>query len=676
MQNKLLKSVFGHDDFRPGQDEIVSAILNKKDVLAIMPTGGGKSLCYQYPALKMDGLTIVISPLIALMRDQVSALEATGVPAGFISSAQSEDELSAVYARLEAQELKLLYLAPERLANPGTRLMLANLNPVLLAIDEAHCVSEWGHDFRPDYLRLGELRRALGVPSAAFTATADPRTRKEIHARLFDNGEVAEFLFGFDRPNIHLRFEAKDKPRKQVLDFLAERKGQSGIIYCATRSKCETLALALHSEGYNATHYHAGLEREERQAAEITFQQQDDVIMVATVAFGMGIDKPDTRFVVHADLPKSIESYYQEIGRAGRDGAAADTLTLYSGEDIRLRRMQIDEGLANATRKNFDHERLNAILGLADAQTCRRQKLLAFFGETNDPCGNCDVCAAPPDCFDATEPVQMALSAILRTGERFGTGYIIDILLGAKTAKISSNGHDTLPTYGIGAEFSKQEWQGIFRQLMGLDLLRPEVTRHGALRLSNAARVVLRGEERITLRKEEFRKLPVAQKVKSLVAEEDESLFSALRAKRKELAENQKVPAYVVFQDAVLIEMINKKPATLDDFSKLAGVGAKKLKRYGDLFLEVLNEEAPKLHPVRRKIAGRSTSAIFDALLEIAIEYEKGESGLDKPLYCAPSMIRKIAEHNPKSLDALERLIGEKRAERFGSKFLDVLHSN
>ena len=389
----LLKSVFGHDSYRPGQEEIVDAVIAGKNVLAIMPTGGGKSLCFQLPALKMDGLTIVISPLIALMRDQVAALRAMGVEAAAISSAHSDEELAQTYAGLQSGKTKLLYLAPERLANPGTRLMLSKLRPVLLAVDEAHCVSEWGHDFRPDYLRIDELRRALGVPLAAFTATADPHTRTEICKKIFDEDEVEEFLFGFDRPNIFLRFEAKNKPRAQVLQFLKDRKGQSGIIYCATRAKCETLALALTAEGHKAMHYHAGMEREARKSAEDIFQREDSIIMVATVAFGMGIDKPDIRFVIHADLPKSIESYYQEIGRAGRDGAPADTLTLYSFEDIRLRRMQIDEGLADPERKDFDHKRLNAVLGLAEAQSCRRQKLLAFFGEDIAPCGHCDICA-------------------------------------------------------------------------------------------------------------------------------------------------------------------------------------------------------------------------------------------------------------------------------------------
>ncbi|MGC1487416.1 MAG: ATP-dependent DNA helicase RecQ, partial [Albidovulum sp.] len=400
---ELLASVFGFSAFRPGQAEIVEAVFEGRNTLAIMPTGGGKSLCFQLPALLRDGVTVVISPLIALMRDQVRALREVGVEAGALTSGNTEEETEDVFAALDDGRLRLLYMAPERLASGGTLNLLRRIGTNLIAVDEAHCVSQWGHDFRPDYLRIGELRRALNVPLAAFTATADEETRAEIITRLFDGTEPSTFLRGFDRPNIHLAFDVKDQPRRQILGFADARRGQSGIIYTATRAKTETLAQALREAGHSACHYHAGMEAEGRREVEVRFQREDGLIVVATVAFGMGIDKPDIRWVAHADLPKSIESYYQEIGRAGRDGAPAETLTLYGPEDIRLRRTQIDEGLAPMERKEADHTRLNALLGLAEATGCRRQQLLGYFGETSGPCGTCDLCDTPPEVFDGTD---------------------------------------------------------------------------------------------------------------------------------------------------------------------------------------------------------------------------------------------------------------------------------
>ncbi|MEO5621561.1 MAG: ATP-dependent DNA helicase RecQ, partial [Cypionkella sp.] len=441
----LLHSVFGFTAYRQGQEEIVDAVLAGQNTLAIMPTGGGKSLCFQLPALCRDGVTVVISPLIALMRDQVRALREAGVEAGALTSGNTEEETEEVFAKLDAGVLKLLYMAPERLASAATVPMLRRINCSMIAVDEAHCVSQWGHDFRPDYLRIGELRRTLDVPLAAFTATADEETRAEIVTRLFGGVPPATFLRGFDRPNIHLAFAVKDSPREQILRFAGARRGQSGIVYCGTRAKTETLAQALRAEAHAACFYHGGMEAEARRRVEIRFQQEDGLIVVATVAFGMGIDKPDIRWVAHADLPKSIEGYYQEIGRAGRDGAPAETLTLYGPDDIRLRRSQIDEGLAPPERKDADHGRLNALLGLAEAVACRRQVLLGYFGEASEPCGNCDLCARPAQVFDATDAVRKALSAMLRTGEWFGAGHLIDILTGNATAKVREKGHDALP---------------------------------------------------------------------------------------------------------------------------------------------------------------------------------------------------------------------------------------
>ncbi|HEX9859000.1 MAG TPA: ATP-dependent DNA helicase RecQ, partial [Paracoccaceae bacterium] len=487
----LLSSVFGFAAFRPGQEEIVDAVLAGRNILAIMPTGGGKSLCFQLPALCREGVTVVISPLIALMRDQVRSLREAGVEAGALTSGNTEEETESVFAALDEGRLRLLYMAPERLASAATLPMLRRIGTRMIAVDEAHCVSQWGHDFRPDYLRIGDLRRSLGVPLAAFTATADEETRAEIVARLFDGAAPETFLRGFDRPNIHLAFAVKDSPRTQILGFAGGRKGQSGIVYCATRAKTETLAQALREAGHAACHYHGGMDPEERRRVEVRFQQEDGLIVVATIAFGMGIDKPDIRWVAHADLPKSIEGYYQEIGRAGRDGAAAETLTLYGPDDIRLRRSQIDEGLAPPDRKAADHGRLNALLGLAEAVGCRRQVLLGYFGEASGPCGNCDICDRPAVLFDATDAVRKALSAILRTGEWFGAGHLTDILTGNATAKVRERGHDQLPTFAVGRDLSKPAWGAVFRQMMGRDLVRPDPERHGALRMTEAARPIL-----------------------------------------------------------------------------------------------------------------------------------------------------------------------------------------
>lgn len=671
----LLRDIFGFDGFRPGQQEIVEAVTQSENVLAIMPTGGGKSLCFQMPALLREGVTVVISPLIALMRDQVRALQELGVGAGALTSGNTPEETDAVWEGLEAGTLKLLYMAPERLASGGVAGMLRRVGVSLIAVDEAHCVSQWGHDFRPDYLRIGELRRALDVPLAAFTATADAETQAEIVQKLFAGVPPRTFLHGFDRPNIHLSFAAKNAPRAQILNFAEARKGQSGIVYCGTRAKTEGLAKALRDAGHVALFYHGGMDAEDRRIAERRFQQEDGLIVVATVAFGMGIDKPDIRWVAHADLPKSIEAYYQEIGRAGRDGAPAETMTLFGPDDIRLRRSQIDEGLAPPERRTADHARLNGLLGLAEALVCRRVNLLAYFGENEVTCGRCDLCDSPAEIFDGTTAVRKALSAMLRTEEWFGSGHLIDILLGNETEKVRERGHTNLPTYGVGTEYDKREWQAVFRQMMGHDLVRPDAERHGALRMTDAALPILRGEAQISLRRDSIRAANATRRpaVKAMVSDEDAPLLSALKAKRRGLAETARVPAYIIFNDRSLIEMAEKRPDTLDAMARIGGVGAKKLESYGRAFLDVINGSSEGMHPNRRKLAGREAGNIYDRLLEVQADLARGVHGTDKPLTCSASLLAKVAQLHSPDGSALERLLGEKRAERFGPAFLDVL---
>ncbi|MDG1678463.1 MAG: DNA helicase RecQ [Tateyamaria sp.] len=671
----LLRDVFGFDDFRPGQEEIVEAVARGENTLAIMPTGGGKSLCFQLPALMQDGVTVVISPLIALMRDQVRALQASGVAAGALTSGNSPEETEMVWNALQQRKLKLLYITPERLSAGSSLGMLRNIGVSMIAVDEAHCISQWGHDFRPDYLRIGELRRTLNVPLAAFTATADEESRVEIVEKLFDGVRPRTFLHGFDRPNIHLAFTVKNSPRTQILNFVNARKGQSGIIYCGTRAKTETLALGLREVGHASIYYHGGMDGEDRRIAERRFQQEDGLIVVATVAFGMGIDKPDIRWVAHADLPKSVESYYQEIGRAGRDGHPAETLTLFGPEDIKLRRSQIDEGLAPAERRMADHARLNALLGLAEALECRRKTLLNYFGETKVNCNHCDLCQNPPEVFDGTTAVRKALSAMLRTEERFGSGHLIDILLGNETEKIRQRAHTKLPTFGIGKEYTRVQWQTVFRQMMGHDLVRPDADRYGALRMTDAALPILRGLASIDLRRDTIKAAVRRPTVTSMLSEEQAPLLSALKAKRRGLAEVANVPAYIIFPDRTLIEMAERRPKNLDQMARVNGVGAKKLQNFGEAFLKVINNEVEPLHPTRRKLAGRKCGALFDKLMKVQTDLARGSDGTGKPLSCSASQLAKVAQLRPDDNVAIERVLGDRKAERFGSAFLDVLRN-
>ena len=669
----LLNDVFGFNNFRPGQGEIIDAVTSGENVLAIMPTGGGKSLCFQLPALLNDGLTVVISPLIALMRDQVRGLQAAGVAAGAITSGNTQEETDMVFSQIGSGDLKLLYVAPERLNSSRIQNILRKSNVNSIAVDEAHCVSQWGHDFRPDYLNIGKLRRSLGVPLSAFTATADNDTQQEIIERLFDGVTPKTFLRGFDRPNIFLSFLPKDKPRSQIMDFVQRRKGQSGIVYCGTRAKTETLSQALKDAGYISCYYHGGMASDDRRAVESRFAIEESLIVVATLAFGMGVDKPDIRWVVHADLPKSIESYYQEIGRAGRDGGRAETLTLYGADDIRFRRNQIDEGFAPAPRKSADHGRLNALLGLAEALKCRRLNLLGYFGESDIKCGNCDLCDSPPETFDGTQPVRKALSAILRTDQYFGAGHLIDILLGNFTEKIGSHGHENLPTFGVGKELSRVKWQAIFRQMMGHDLIRPDAERYGALRMTEKALPILRGEQSITLRLDTINSAKGNRSVKTLISDEHAPMLTALKAKRRALAETAGVPAYIIFNDKTLIDMAQRRPLNLDEMSRINGVGTKKLENFGNIFLAVINGEVDHMHPRRRKLAGAQEGELYDLLVEVQSKLSRGAIGVDKPMSCSASLLSKIAKLKPRSLNEMSKIIGAQKTDRFGVAFLDVL---
>jgi ATP-dependent DNA helicase RecQ len=594
---KILHDVFGFPSFREGQEEIVRAVLAGEDVLAVMPTGAGKSLCFQLPTLAREGLTLVVSPLIALMRDQVTALRHFGIEAGSLNSANDQDENRRVVDAVRDRRMRILYASPERLANTSTTEWLARSGVNLLAIDEAHCVSQWGHDFRPEYAMLGEVRQRLGnVQTIALTATADVATRGDIMHRLFEE-EPRLFIHGFDRPNLRLAMQSKENSKRQLFGFLDKHRHESGIVYCSSRDATERLADSLSQAGYRALPYHAGMHQQDRAKNQDIFLQEDGVVMVATVAFGMGIDKPDVRFVAHAALPKSIEAYYQEIGRAGRDGAPADTLTLYGLDDMRLRRLQIEESDAADEQKRVERQRLNALVALCEAPRCRRQTLLAYFGETTEPCGNCDLCIDGVMSFDGTIEAQKILSAIVRTGERFGTEHLISILTGEATDSIRRFGHDKLKTFGVGGDRSKQEWRSLLRQIYAAGLIGLELAEYGRWTLTDRGVAVLKGQEKIELRSDvlmkpsERRRRRGRMEAESVVPSDDPLLLD-LKALRTRLAKEEGVPAYVIFSDRSLIDMAAKRPVTSRAFGEIHGVGQAKLDRYADAFLEVLKAHA------------------------------------------------------------------------------------
>ncbi|MHA6688355.1 DNA helicase RecQ [Mesorhizobium sp. A556] len=591
----ILKAVYGYDAFRGPQATIVEHVVAGNNAFVLMPTGGGKSLCYQIPAMARPGVGLVVSPLIALMADQVTALRQAGVKAAALNSDLQGDERNALWRDIASGALDLLYVAPETLLRPDVLERLGQVKLSLIAIDEAHCLSQWGHDFRPSYRQLDALVRLFpDTPRMALTATADAPTRAEILA-LLQIDESDAFIAGFDRPNIRYAIQEKDNPRSQLKRFLKGHDGESGIVYCLSKRKTEETAAWLCSQGYDALPYHGGMDKADRAANQARFQLDEAVVMVATIAFGMGIDKPDVRFVAHVDLPGSIEAYYQETGRAGRDGLPSDTLMLYGHEDIALRSRFIEESDAPEQRKRTERQKLDALLGLAETAGCRRRVLLSYFGDDCEPCGNCDTCAEPPQLFDGTIAAQKALSCIHRTGERFGQGYIVDVLLGVEDERIANFGHDRISTYGIGKEHDKRVWRAILRQLIALRLIDVDLAGHGGLAISEGGRQFLREKPTLMLRvpppsRTVREKGASRNQAATALPEADQALFQALREKRREIARTQNVPPYVIFHDKTLIELAAARPASRAQMAGVPGVGETKLDRYGPAFLAVIAE--------------------------------------------------------------------------------------
>ena len=589
----ILQTTYGYPAFRGQQEAAIGQVVAGGHAFVLMPTGGGKSLCYQIPALCREGVGIVVSPLIALMQDQVAALRELGIRAAAIHSGQSATEVAITMQAMREGSLDLVYVAPERLLMDAFMDFLRTIRIALFAIDEAHCVSQWGHDFRPHYVQLAVLAEAFpDVPRMALTATADAPTRKDIIERLgLSSGQ--SFIAGFDRPNIHYRIIEKHQPLQQITQFISEHHaGESGIVYCLSRKGVEETAQALCAKGYPALPYHAGMNNDDRTRNQMVFLREEGRIMVATIAFGMGIDKPDVRFVIHQNLPKNIEAYYQETGRAGRDGLPAHALMLYGMADVAMQRSFIENSDAPDVQKRIEHHKLNALLGLCEAACCRRRVLLEYFGDGCDPCGNCDSCDAPPETFDGTIAAQKAMSCVYRTGQRFGINHLIEVLLGKASDKLSRFGHESLSVFGIGADFSKAQWQGIFRQLVAQNLLAVNLEAHGGLFITPQGEQFLRDKPTLALRQPRAakagRKRSVAAPSSGIVSAHHQGLFEQLKGLRMHIARELNVPPYVIFHDKTLREMAQILPTSREAMMAISGVGEAKLARYGDRFLEII----------------------------------------------------------------------------------------
>ena len=584
----VLSQVFGFENFRPGQKEVVDSLMAGRNVLAVMPTGSGKSLCYQVPALAMGGLAVVVSPLVALMQDQVAALKLAGVEAETINSSASREDNVEIWRRVAAGIVKILYLAPERLMTAQMISALKKLDVRLIAVDEAHCISQWGASFRPEYDALQNIAQEFpGVPIGAFTATADQSTRQDIVKKMF-GGKADEYVAGFDRPNIQLGVAPKNETKKQILEFLGDHKEESGIIYSLSRKSTEEWAAYLKTQGFKAIAYHAGMSPDARADNQNTFMTEPAIIVCATIAFGMGIDKPDVRFVIHADLPSSLDAYYQEIGRAGRDGEPAHAQMFYGQQDIMMRRRFIDDEDSGEDRRKRELQRLDSLVAYADANGCRRQVLLTYFGEDAEPCGNCDMCLDPAEMIDGSDHARKVIEAVQQTGSRFGAGYLADILLGQHTDKVQSTGHSKLLAFGLGADHSRTHWQSLVRQMIGAALLKKNDDGYGGISLTPRGLQLSKGQGEFKYRAEAIR-VTRKDKKAALVAKIDpraQDLLQVLKALRLKLATKRRVPAYVIFPDRTLIDMAQKVPLTKWDFAEVSGVGEAKLEQFGEIFLE------------------------------------------------------------------------------------------
>lgn len=670
---EILKTVFGYDQFRNNQQAVIDSLISGKDALVLMPTGGGKSLCYQIPAMARSGTGIVVSPLIALMQDQVSALRQLGIKAGFINSTLQFDEIYAIEQQLLKGQLDLLYIAPERLLMANMLELLHRADIALFAIDEAHCVSQWGHDFRPEYIQLSVLHEQFpAIPRIALTATADELTRQEIISKL-QLESAGKFISDFDRPNIRYRILSKNNARNQLLYFInSEHPGEAGIVYCLSRKKVEQTALWLQQQKMDALPYHAGMSAGQRQQNQHRFIYEEGVIIVATIAFGMGIDKPNVRYVAHLDLPKSLESYYQETGRAGRDGLPADAWMVYGLADVIKLRQMLELSTADDNHKRIERQKLESMLGLCEVTQCRRQVLLSYFGDTLErPCGNCDTCLNPPQTYDGAELAQKALSCAFRTGQRFGVNYLISVLQGKEDARIKNFAHDQLPLFGIGADIDSNQWRSVFRQLIALGYLNVDIQGHGSLLLTEASRPLLRGETslRFRMQRKVEKSKPRTAKKSAGLSDQQHRLWESLRLLRKEIAEKQGVPAYVVFHDATLVEMLQQQPQNLSELGQITGVGEAKLARYGQSFLDRIIEMTSGKSPENDKHDaswqaslnlhrhGLSVSEIAD---KRALKKNTIYQHLAQAIACGEAKLPDVIDLDQKTVDLISDAITEK----------------